>query len=49
MIHSLDLEINGFEKQNAFLVDDQKQKLAANSHEYNLAHELTSQFQGLEA
>lgn len=43
------MEINGLEKQNAYLVDEQKQKLAANSHEYNLAHELTAQHQGLEA
>ena len=49
MIHSLDLEINGFEKQNAFLVEDQKHKLAANSNEYNKAHELTATLQGLEA
>lgn len=49
MIHSLDLEINNLEKQNAHLVADQKQKLAANSHEYNLAHELTANYQELEA
>lgn len=43
MIHGLDLEINQLERANAVLVEDQKQKLAKNSQEYNLAHELTSQ------
>lgn len=49
MIHGLDLEINQLERANAVLVEDQKQKLAKNSQEYNLAHELTSQLQSLEA
>lgn len=49
MIHGLDLEINQLERANAILVEDQKQKLAKNSQEYNLAHELTSQLQSLEA
>ena len=49
MIHGLDLEINTLERANALLVEDQKQKLARNSQEYNLAHELTSQLQSLEA
>jgi hypothetical protein len=31
------------------LFEEQKHKLAKNSAEYNLAHELTSQLQGLEA
>jgi hypothetical protein len=31
------------------LVEDQKHKLAKNSAEYNLAHELTSTLQGMEA
>ena len=42
MIHGLDLEINNFEKANSMLVEDQKAKLARNSDEYNMAHELTS-------
>lgn len=42
MIHSLDLQISDFEKKNSYLVDEQKQKLAANSFEYNKAHELTA-------
>lgn len=49
MIHGLDLEISNFEKLNSRLVDEQKVRLAANSSEYNKAHELTSQLQGLEA
>ena len=49
MIHGTDLEISNFEKLNNRLVDEQKQRLAANSQEYNRAHELTSQLQGLEA
>lgn len=49
MIHSLDLQISDLEKKNAYLVDDQKQKLAANSFEYNKAHELTANLQTLEA
>ena len=43
MIHGVDLEISNFEKLNARLVDEQKVRLAANSSEYNKAHELTSQ------
>jgi len=43
MIHGLDLEINNLETANGLLVEEQKQKLAKNSQEYNLAHELTSQ------
>lgn len=43
------MEINQLERANAVLVEDQKQKLAKNSQEYNLAHELTSQLQSLEA
>ena len=43
MIHGLDLEINNLESANGLLVEEQKQKLAKNSQEYNLAHELTSQ------
>ena len=31
------------------LVDEQKHKLAKNSAEYNMAHELTTNLQGLEA
>ncbi len=49
MIHGLDLEINNFEKANAMLVEDQKAKLARNSDEYNMAHELTSKLQSCEA
>ena len=49
MIHGLDLEINNLERANALLVEEQKQRLAKNSQEYNLAHELTSQLQSLEA
>jgi len=37
------------ERANAMLVEDQKHKLAKNSAEYNLAHELTSTLQGMEA
>ena len=37
------------EKTNTYLVDEQKQKLAANSFEYNKAHELTAQLQAAEA
>lgn len=48
-IHGLDLEINNYEKGNGYLVDEQKHKLAKNSAEYNMAHELTSGLQGLEA
>lgn len=48
-IHGLDLEINNHEKANNMLTDEQKHKLAKNSAEYNMAHELTSQLQGLEA
>lgn len=49
MIHGLDLEINNFEKANSMLVEDQKAKLARNSDEYNMAHELTSKLQSCEA
>jgi len=49
MIHSIDLEINEFEKLNARLVDDQKSKLQQNSYQYNKAHELTACLQGLES
>ena len=49
MIHGLDLEINNFEKANHMLVEDQKAKLARNSDEYNMAHELTSKLQSCEA
>ena len=49
MIHGLDLEINNLETANGLLVEDQKQRLAKNSQEYNLAHELTAQLQGLES
>lgn len=48
-IHGLDLEINNLEKGNCMLTDEQKHKLAKNSAEYNMAHELTAQLQGLEA
>lgn len=48
-IHGLDLEINNLEKSNNMLTDEQKHKLAKNSAEYNMAHELTTQLQGLEA
>lgn len=41
MIHGLDLEINNLEKANSMLVADQKAKLARNSDEYNMAHDLT--------
>jgi hypothetical protein len=43
-IHALDLDINNLERANAMLIEDQKHKLAKNSAEYNLAHELTSTF-----
>lgn len=48
MIHSLDLQISELEKRNAYLVDEQKQLLAANSFEYNKAHELTATLQAAE-
>jgi len=49
MIHSLDLEINEYEKANSRLVEEQKVRLQQNSHQYNKAHELTAVLQGLEA
>lgn len=48
-IHGLDIEINNLEKANSMLVEDQKHKLSKNSVEYNAAHELTSNLQGMEA
>ena len=41
MIHGLDLEINNLERGNALLIEEQKQRLAKNSQEYNIAHDLT--------
>jgi chromosome segregation ATPase len=49
MIHSLDLEINEYEKSNSRLVEEQKARLQQNSHQYNKAHELTAVLQNLEA
>ena len=49
MIHGLDLQINEYEKLSNRLVDEQKIKLQQNSSEYNRAHELTANLQGLEA
>jgi len=49
MIHGLDCEISNLERTNAILVEDQKAKLAKNSQEYNLAHELTANLQAMES
>ena len=48
-IHGLDIEINNYERGNGYLIDEQKHKLAKNSAEYNMAHDLTANLQGLEA
>ena len=43
------MQINEFERVNNRLVEDQKVRLQKNSTEYNMAHELTSKLQALEA
>ena len=48
-IFDLDIGINNYEKSNAFLIDNQKDKLAKNSKEFNREHELSAKIQSLEA
>jgi len=47
-IFDLDIGINNYEKSNAFLIENQKEKLAQSSMEFNREHELSAQMQSLE-